>query len=243
MWAWGYNGNGELGDGTSTNHSSPIQIGSESKWLQVSGGEQHSIALKSDGTMWAWGCNIYGMLGDGSSTNRKSPVQIGNESNWSQVSCDNWHSIAIKIDGTLWAWGHNSSGQLGDGTTTYHKSPVQIGSETNWSQVSCGSFFSIGLTKLIDNVEDSKAEKFNFSASPNPFFDEVNIEFNLPSSNIVSLQVYDLNGSEVSTLFEGSLDAGIHKYTLNGTNLSSGEYIVNLTIGNERFVRKVIRVK
>ena len=84
---------------------------------------------------------------------------------------------------------------------------------------------------------------FNFNASPNPFFDEVNIEFSLPAGNKVSLQVYDLSGSEIRTLFEGSLDEGTHKYTLEGTSFASGEYTVILTIGKERFLRKVIKVK
>ena len=101
----------------------------------------------------------------------------------------------------------------------------------------------MGLLKLIDNVDDSKAEIFKFTTSPNPFFDEVNIEFNLPSSNKVRLEVYDLSGSHISTLFDGRLDADAHNYTLEGKTLSSGEYSVILTIGNERLVRKIVRVK
>ncbi|MDT3740108.1 MAG: T9SS type A sorting domain-containing protein [Candidatus Kapabacteria bacterium] len=243
LFGWVRNSDCQLGDSTKTDHTSPVQLGSEANWVQVVGGERNSIAIKNDGTLWAWGYNYWGQLGDGSSTNRKSPVQIGIETNWSKVACGFRHSIAIKSDGTLWAWGSNDYGQLGDGTTISRISPVQIGIEANLSKVACGSDFSFGLTTLIDDVEDSRAEMFNFKASPNPFFDEINIEFSLPFFNKISLQVYDLNGSEVSTLFEGSLEAGTHKYTLEGNNLASGEYTVILTIGKERFVRKVIRVK
>ena len=201
-----------------------------------------NIDLKAE-KLFAWGRNSYYQLGDGTITNRTSPVQIGSEANWSQISCANNHNLVIKSNGTLWAWGRNDIGQLGNGTGTGRTSPGQIGIESSWSKVACGAHFSLGITSSINNVEDSRAEIFNFNASPNPFFDEVNIEFDLPTSNKVSLKVYDLSGSEVSTLFEGSLNEGTHTYTFEGANFASGEYSVILTIGKERFVRKVIKVK
>jgi alpha-tubulin suppressor-like RCC1 family protein len=138
LYAWGDNGIGQLGDGTITSSSSPVQIGALTNWYQVSGGTSHSLAVKTDGTLWAWGFNGSGQLGDGTTTSRSSPIQIGALTNWSQVSGGSTYSLAVKTDGTLWAWGNNGSGQLGDGTTTRKSSPVQIGALTNWSQVSGG---------------------------------------------------------------------------------------------------------
>jgi alpha-tubulin suppressor-like RCC1 family protein len=150
LWAWGNNGSGRLGDGTTTNRSSPVQIGVLTNWSQVSGGDSHSLAVKTDGTLWAWGSNdsIFdgsGQLGDGTISHRSSPVQIGALTNWRQVSGGDRYSLAVKTDGTLWAWGSNSFGRLGDGTTTHRSSPVQIGVLTNWSQVSGGGFHSLGI--------------------------------------------------------------------------------------------------
>ncbi|HQF79165.1 MAG TPA: chromosome condensation regulator RCC1, partial [Spirochaetota bacterium] len=59
LWAWGYNGSGQLGDGTTGNKSSPVQIGSSTDWASVSCGGSHTVAIKSNGTLWAWGYNYY----------------------------------------------------------------------------------------------------------------------------------------------------------------------------------------
>ncbi len=108
-------------------------------WKQISGGDWHTLAIKSDGTLWAWGLNDYGQLGDGTTVNRNSPVQIGTETNWVSVSGGGRHTIAIKIDGTLWAWGRNTYGQLGDGTTTDRHIPIQENTHgTNWISMTTG---------------------------------------------------------------------------------------------------------
>jgi alpha-tubulin suppressor-like RCC1 family protein len=76
-WAWGGNGVGQLGDGTTIERHSPIQIGTDNHWVSMAGGRYHTIALKSDGTLWTWGLNEYGQLGDGTTAERSTLVQIG----------------------------------------------------------------------------------------------------------------------------------------------------------------------
>jgi len=141
LWAWGYNGSGELGIGTTdyNPHPNPVQIGTDI-WASVSAGSSHTMAIKTDGTLWAWGSNSFGKLGDGTTYLRNSPVQIGSGTDWASVSVGDSHSVARKSDGTLWAWGSNGMGQLGIGTTdnNSHPNPVQIGTDTNWASVSAG---------------------------------------------------------------------------------------------------------
>lgn len=146
LWMWGRNSNGGLGDNSTTNRSSAVQItGGGPIWKQVATSNS-SIAnfsggIKTDGTLWMWGYNLDGCLGDNSLTTRSSPVQtVSAGTNWKQLAVSAAHSAAIKTDGTLWLWGFNNSGQLGDGTVTRRSSPVQtISAGTNWSYVSAGS--------------------------------------------------------------------------------------------------------
>ena len=141
LWTWGYNSFGILGDGTTTNRSSPgTTAGGGTNWKQVSSGFYHSAAIKTDGTLWTWGYNFTGRLGDGTTTNRSSPgTTAGGGTNWKQVTCAYYNTAAIKTDGTLWTWGHNNFGQLGDGTAAGRNSPGTVaGGGTNWKQVAGG---------------------------------------------------------------------------------------------------------
>jgi alpha-tubulin suppressor-like RCC1 family protein len=145
IWAWGDNSFGQLGDGTTTNKSIPIQIGVATNWKSVDAGKAHVIATKTDGTLWTWGWNGYGQLGDGTSIDKNSPIQIGSATNWQSVSGGAWYSLAVKTVGTLWTWGDNSSGQLGDGPNTGKNAPVRLGMATNWQTISGGNGCTLSI--------------------------------------------------------------------------------------------------
>lgn len=74
LWVWGNNRNNQIGDGTTVQKNSPVQVLTGVK--SVSGGAGHTLAIKEDGTLWAWGANGYGQLGDGTTVKKTSPVQV-----------------------------------------------------------------------------------------------------------------------------------------------------------------------
>jgi hypothetical protein len=74
LWAWGNNGYGELGDGTTNQLSTPVQV--LTGVAAVAAGDSYTLAIKTDGSLWAWGHNGYGELGDGTTTQRLRPVPV-----------------------------------------------------------------------------------------------------------------------------------------------------------------------
>jgi alpha-tubulin suppressor-like RCC1 family protein len=145
-WAWGGNSSGQLGDGTTVNKSSPIQIGASADVAFIAVAASGSAAyIKNNGTLWMFGSGLGGVLGQGNTTSYSSPVQVGTGTTWAAVAVGSSITRAIKTDGTLWAWGDNTSGQLGDGTIVSKSSPVQIGALTNWAQVAGGTDHSFFL--------------------------------------------------------------------------------------------------
>jgi alpha-tubulin suppressor-like RCC1 family protein len=129
VWAWGLNNKSQLGDGTTTSSSTPVQAapGVLSGMTAVAAGNEHSLALKSDGTVWAWGSNSNGQLGDNSLTNHAVPVQVSGLTNVTAIAAGVNFSLVLKGDGSVWAWGYNGSGQLGDNSTIDRWTPVQVG--------------------------------------------------------------------------------------------------------------------
>jgi len=143
LWAWGRNDGGQIGDGTVTHRSLPVQIGSLTDWSTVSvGSAGTSYAIKTDGSLWAWGKGNLGSLGDSTLIHKSSPVQIGSLTNWTEVKAGVYHAIAVKSDNSLWAWGEALNGALGDGTVVNKSSPVQIGILTNWAKIYAGPYIS-----------------------------------------------------------------------------------------------------
>ncbi|MBO9583149.1 MAG: T9SS type A sorting domain-containing protein [Flavobacterium sp.] len=145
LWSWGSNKDGQSGDGTLINNSSPKKIGTDTDWKTVVTGTNHTVALKKDGSLWAWGSNKNGQLGDGTSVNKSIPTRIGSATDWQTIAAGNQYTVALKKDGTLWAWGDNYFGQLGNGTSSGPGIPKQVGTDKDWKTITVGYHHTIAL--------------------------------------------------------------------------------------------------
>jgi len=200
---WGYNNNGQLGQNNTTYYSSPVQIPGTT-WSSISGGYQHSLATKTDGTLWSWGRNQSGQLGQNNRTSYSSPVQIPGTT-WSSINAGRFHPLAIKTDGTLWAWGSNNFGQLGQNNTTYYSSPVQIPG-TTWRSVTSGVYHSLAtktdgtlwIWGINNNGQLGQNNTINYS-SP------VQIPGNIWSSNITSCKTGGYRVTSFAIKTDGTL--------------------------------------
>ncbi|RYF88329.1 MAG: T9SS type A sorting domain-containing protein [Chitinophagaceae bacterium] len=146
LWAWGWNGFGQVGDSTTTDRHTPYKINNDTNWKDVAGGYLHVLALKTDNSLWSWGFGGNGQLGNAANDTVISPAQIGNAADWEQISAGAEYSLARKTDGTIWSWGFNGNGQLGIGSTTDQNIPTQIGSNNNWRFIEAGTNFAFGIT-------------------------------------------------------------------------------------------------
>jgi alpha-tubulin suppressor-like RCC1 family protein len=150
LWTWGNGNNGQLGNGLTTNVSTPVTtFAGGTNWKQVSSGDFDIAAIKTDGTLWTWGRGTDGQLGNATIINTSTPVTtFAGGSSWKQVSSGGSHTAAIKTDGTLWTWGLGNRGRLGNAVTTGNIStPVTtFAGGTNWKQVSLGFSYTAATT-------------------------------------------------------------------------------------------------
>ena len=120
-WAWGFNGDGELGNGTTTDSSIPVQVSMPNgvTFTRIAAGGEAAVALDSTGHAWAWGFNGDGELGNGSTTNSSVPAPVSMPSGvaFTSVALGSFNSLALDGAGHVWAWGTNQFGDLGTGTT------------------------------------------------------------------------------------------------------------------------------
>ena len=121
--AWGSNFSGQLGNGTTTDSSVPIQVNSfgalsSKRVIAIAAGSNHSLALCSDGTMAAWGYNNFGQLGNGTSSISNLPVTVYNGGALSgkqvvSIAAGQYFSLALLSDGKVASWGESGHGELG----------------------------------------------------------------------------------------------------------------------------------
>ncbi|MDP9387328.1 MAG: hypothetical protein M3Q48_05220 [Actinomycetota bacterium] len=169
VWAWGYNGSGQLGVGDLANRNvaTPVKTNATTTLTGVNAiaaGGFHSLgrtngadatAATTDDPIQAWGDNASGQLGDGTTTNRSFPVTVGGSTpllGMKAIAAGQLHSLAIDpqgttatTDDTATAWGNNELGQLGDGTQTNSMLPVNVADLIGITDVAGGGFHSAAV--------------------------------------------------------------------------------------------------
>jgi alpha-tubulin suppressor-like RCC1 family protein len=128
--AWGWNAEGELGDGTGVQRLTPVAVLAPATGVTaISAGSNHNLALRSDGTVLSWGLNNFGQVGDATFVSRMAPVPVLLPPGQAvtAIAAGGAHSLAVlRSNGTVLAWGWNRKGQLGDGTQNDRSTPVAV---------------------------------------------------------------------------------------------------------------------
>lgn len=112
----------------------------------VLGGRNHSLALRSDGTVWAWGDNTQGQLGVSAPAFSRTPPQVPGLFGITAIDGGDGHTLALKTGGTVWSFGANDTGQLGDGSLGVRRtSPVQVQGLFGMVSISAGAQHSLAV--------------------------------------------------------------------------------------------------
>ena len=125
---WGDNDYGQLGNGSTTNHTTPLEmVGLNHGVVAIAAGSYHTCVIISTGAVKCWGNNIYGQLGDGTTTSRTASAEVvGLTAGVVAIAAGNGHTCAVTSTGGVKCWGDNYYGQLGDGSRTGRKVPVDV---------------------------------------------------------------------------------------------------------------------
>ena len=125
---WGFNNNGQIGDGTTNDRITPTQVSGLTSGVQwISVGSSHTCAILATGAVQCWGDNNDGQLGDGTTNERLTPTQVSSLTSGVQsIACAYEHTCALLTTGAVQCWGSNVFGQIGDNTTITRLTPTQV---------------------------------------------------------------------------------------------------------------------
>jgi alpha-tubulin suppressor-like RCC1 family protein len=138
-YCWGYNGDGQLGDGTEISRLTPTAVAGGRRFHQIRAGYVYTCALNLNDAAFCWGNNDLGQMGTRGQT--LTPLAVFGGLHYRQLITAASHTCGVTTDDRAYCWGANSDGELGDGTRTDHFRPVAVAGGLSFQQVVPGSGF------------------------------------------------------------------------------------------------------
>lgn len=227
VWACGKNTYGQLGNETiAFEADTPVQVVDLSNITAISAGSLHSLFLRNDGNVWACGRNWEGQLGDGTTVNKSTPIQIAGLSSVNTIASGFWCSLFLNNNGSIWATGNNAEGQFGNGTNTGSLFPIQVMSDLNCR----------GL-----DISEITFSNFKIDVFPNPFEDEVRINYLIQKEIIMDMYITDMQGRTIIKYNPKTVLPGQHQYVISLKEFAPGNYLLWGHLNGEIYYKNIIK--
>ncbi len=227
IWSWGFNGNGQLGIGNTTEQLSPVQIGTGSDWTYIAAGSSYAFGIRADSTLWAWGANIEGSCGlPGPAGSVVQPTQVGLDTDWTSVS------PAKGILSNGFVYGLHSLGLHGTAQVICVTGANYVG------QIGTGDLLTLnGFECTAGQITVSVMEKITgqLSVFPNPVHEYVYVD--LPDGKAYNWTCESTDGR----VLQSGVHNGEPRLAVLMTAVPAGVYILRLRSTEAEYVQKIIK--
>ena len=150
-WCWGYDAQGQVGDGdaSQTDKYIPAAVAGGLTFTALTALGYHTCGIDTTGKAWCWGDDDYGQIGDGNDNqaDEYAPVAVAGAHSFNALAAGQFHTCGIDTAGTAWCWGHDNHGQLGDGGTsqTDKYAPVAVATGLTFAALTAGAYHTCGI--------------------------------------------------------------------------------------------------
>ena len=148
-YCWGWNRDGQLGDGSVRDRTTPVAVGGGLAFTSITAGAGHTCAVTADGTAYCWGFNLSGQLGIGTfnTAPHTGPEQVAGDTRFAVLDAGGGsYTCGLTAEGAAHCWGWNLFGQLGDGSTRDSNTPVAVSTADTLLSLDAGAFHTCGVT-------------------------------------------------------------------------------------------------
>ena len=145
---WGSNSEGQLGDMSEEDSSTPTATFGVIQYVSVAAGDGHTCGVTKAGKLFCWGANVRGQLGNGSATESRVPflTRMNRHVTFTKVTAGASHTCALTSSGEAYCWGENKDGQVGNGKGGRVLAPTWLRDSPAFASLSAGGGATCGVT-------------------------------------------------------------------------------------------------